>query len=127
VLLDRRQDDEAGELLGRATPPGELGPEIDRLRAILALRGLCRGLPDAPTLRGQLQQTPDNAQLRYQLGCVLAAAGRYTEALEELLAAASADLKLAQGQAKEAMVQVFQIVGSPLADEYRRKLTQLLY
>jgi putative thioredoxin len=129
VLLARGQDAEAAELLERVTPGGERGPELDRLRGVLAIRALARDFGDAAALRRQLTEKPDNAELHYRLGCVLAAGGKYPEALEELLTAGRADKKLARTPVKEAMVQIFHIVGvrSELADDYRDKLTRLLY
>ena len=46
-----------------------------------------------------------------------------------MVVAARADKKLASSKVKEAMVQIFHIIGvrSELADEYRDKLTRLLY
>jgi putative thioredoxin len=72
---------------------------------------------------------PDNARLRYELGCALARAGQYPEALAQLLAAAEGDRDLARAKVRELMVKIFYIVGarSLLADEYRAKLSQVLY
>ena len=43
--------------------------------------------------------------------CVLAAAGKYEEALKELLAAAEQDPALAAGQVRPVMVKVFRMLG----------------
>jgi thioredoxin-like negative regulator of GroEL len=60
---------------------------------------------------------------------LLAAEKRFPEALEVLWKAAQSDRKLAEGEAKDRMVEIFHAIGvrSPLADEYRTKLTRLLY
>jgi putative thioredoxin len=129
VLIAQGKDTEAGELLGRVGLTGELAAETERLNAVLELRRLAREFDSEAALRQRLQADPENAQVRYQLGVVLAAAGRYPEALEMLLSAAERDRKLAASQVREAMVKVFYAVGvrSPLADEYRGKLSRLLY
>jgi putative thioredoxin len=129
LLLARNQDEEAAELLGRVGGRGEHGEEAERLEALLAVRALARDFPDEQAIRRRLAVEPNNAELHHQLGCVLAAAGRYPEALNALYAAAERDRKLASAQVREAMVKVFQVVGvrSELADEYRDKLTRLLY
>ena len=46
-----------------------------------------------------------------------------------LLSAAELDLKLASGRVREVMVNVFYALGSnhPLANEYRSRLSRLLY
>jgi putative thioredoxin len=126
ALLGERGDaEEAGALLERIGHT----PESDRLRATLALRSLAREFGPEETLRQRLLADPENPELHYQLGCALAAAGRYRDALESFLAAAERDRALAGSRVKEAMVKVFQVVGvrNELADEYRRKLTRLLY
>ena len=83
----------------------------------------------ASTARRRLEADPGNAQLRYELGCVLAGAGRYPEALDLLLSAVEADRKLGAAQVREAMVNIFQIIGmrSDMADQYRDRLTRVLY
>jgi putative thioredoxin len=129
VLIDRGGEDEAVELLEYIGAAGEHGTEAERLNGVLALRRLARDCGDEASLRQRLQKEPENAQVRYELGCVAAAAGRYPEALDLLLSAAECDRKLAAAKVREAMVQVFHVLGvrSPLADEYRDKLTKVLY
>jgi putative thioredoxin len=108
---------------------GDLGVEAARLGAVLKLHEAARGLGDEAAARDRLAADPKNARARCELGVVQAVAGRYPEALATLLAAAEADSKLAAGPVREAMVQVFYAlgVGHPLANEYRNKLSLLLY
>lgn len=128
VLVARGQDVEAAEILDRVAAPDQQA-EIERLRGLLGLRELEREFGDAASLRQKLQKKSDDAELLYKLGCVLAAAGKYQEALDQLLAAGQHDKKLAGSKVKEAMVKIFHIIGvrSDLADEYRDKLTKILY
>jgi putative thioredoxin len=125
VLIGRHQVDEAADLLEQVAP----GAELDRLRGLIALRRLASEGTDEAALRRRLQAEANNAALHYQLGVLLAGAGKHKEALEELLTAGRADKKLAGSKVKEAMVQIFHIVGarSELADNYRDQLTKLLY
>jgi putative thioredoxin len=129
LLVARGQDREAEDLLANFGPGGELGAETERLNGILALRKLTQGMPDEATIRQRLEKEPENAELHFQLGCALASAERYREALEALLAAAERDRQLAGTKVRELMVKIFHIVGvrSELADEYRDKLSRLLY
>ncbi len=129
LLLAQGKDEQAADLLGSVGLTGEQAAEAERLNAVVALRQLARGFASEEALRQRVQADPDNARLRYELGCVLAAAGRSPEALEAFLAAAERDRKLGSTAVREAMVKVFYAVGvrSPLADEYRDKLTRLLY
>lgn len=129
VRLAQGQEAEVSDLLDRAIPGGDQAAEVSRLRGLLGLRERAREFGDEATARQRLDAEPGNAERQYELGCVLAAAGKYPEALEALLAAATADKALAKEKVKEAMVQVFHIVGirSEMAEEYRDKLTRVLY
>lgn len=124
LLIDQDRDKEAADLLENLGPGNEHAAEIERLGAQLWLRGQTKSLPNEATLRQA--KTPDG---KVDLALRLAHAGKFQEALETLLAAGEADFKLAGSRVKEAMVKIFQLIGarSPLADEYRQKLTALLY
>ena len=126
LLVAKNADAEAAELLERFVGSGEDATEAESLRAVLALRQLAKGLPDAAALAGKAAQSPE---ARYQYGLALAVAGSYPEALNELIAAAEQDKELAKTKVKEAMVAVFRIIGtrSETADEYRDRLSRLLY
>jgi putative thioredoxin len=129
VLIDRNQDDEATELLENVGAGGENGAEAERLNALVWIRKKAAAGADEKSLAGRVTAEPKNAQVRYELGLRHAAAGRYREALDMLLSGGELDPKLAAGPVREAMVKIFQIVGvrDPLADEYRAKLSGLLY
>jgi putative thioredoxin len=129
LLVARGADDEAGELLESTAFGEEYAGEAERLQARVFLRQHGRAFGDVTAARKQHQEDPENAPKRYELGCALAAAGQYEEALGLLLSAAERDPKLATAKVREVMVKVFYAVGvrSPLADEYRDKLSRLLY
>ncbi len=129
VLLARGRDEEAGRLLENLGPGGEQGAEYERLAALLDLHREGQDVGDVAAARRRLEADPENAERRYELGRALAAAGDYPAALEQLLAAAERDRKLAAARVRELMVKIFHVVGvrSPLADEYRDKLTRVLY
>lgn len=128
MLIERHQESEANELLERVSPGGEHGAEAERLAAILWLRQQAQIMGHEPTLRERLEIDPQNAQLLFELGAVLAGAGRYAEALD-LLLHGQLDRKLAASKVRETMVKIFHVIGvrSPLADEYRDKLSSMLY
>jgi len=129
VLLARGQEEEALSLLQEVGTTGPAGEEAERLRAAAALRQLARPMGDEATLRKKVEQEPNNARARYELGVALAANKKYAEALELLLSAAERDPKLASTLVREAMVKVFHLIGdrSELANDYRNKLSTLLY
>jgi putative thioredoxin len=129
LLVARSAEDEALGLLEEVGSTGPQGEAAERLRAVAGLRQLARPFGKADELAQRLKQEPNKAAVRYELGCVLAAEERYPEALEILLSAAERDPALASSKVREAMVKVFNAIGarSPLADEYREKLSTLLY
>lgn len=126
LLLNRGQDEEAKQILDRA---GATGEEAERIEALISLRERARRSGNEAAARKQVEANPSDAEARYRLASILASSGKYREALDLYLSAAELDRKLAQGDVRQAMVDVFRAVGvrSPLADEYRDKLTRLLY
>jgi putative thioredoxin len=129
VLIDLKKHEEAADLLESIGSHGEHGAEADKLRAVLWLCGQAKELPSEDVLRTKVKAEPKNAQALCDLGCVLAANGKTTEALETLLQAGLLDRKLASTRIRETMVKIFFVIGvrSELADAYRDKLTKLLY
>ncbi len=129
LLVAAGKDTEVPELLDPVGVEGELGAEAQRLLSVLSLKHMAPADQNETQLRAQLQREPENAELRYELGCALAKASKHKEALEMLLSAGERDFKLASGKVREAMVQIFYAIGQahPLADEYRSKLARLLY
>ncbi|HKB42191.1 MAG TPA: tetratricopeptide repeat protein [Gemmataceae bacterium] len=130
VLLAQKKNDEVAALLEPVGSEGLLGEEAQRLKGLLSLSGLSETVSgDEAALRQRLQAEPENAQVRYELGCALAQKGKHEEALEMLLSAGERDMKLATTKVREAMVQVFYAIGPshPLSDKYRSRLARLLY
>ena len=129
VLLAQGKTDEIEAILEPVGSEGEAGAEAEQLLARLRLRRLAGEVGDEDTARRRLAAEPESARRHFELGCALAVKGDLAGALPELLAAAERDPKLAAGPAREAMVQVFYLLGvdHPLANEYRAKLARLLY
>lgn len=129
VLIDQGQCGEARELLENLAAAGELAEEAERLQALLFLREQAASFGSEDDIRRRLAADPTNARSMFELGSVLAASARYPDALEQLLAAGQRDHSLAASAVRETMVKIFQLIGvrSALADDYRDKLTALLY
>jgi putative thioredoxin len=129
VLVNQGKDEEARQMLDEAPSGGELGAEAERLGGILGLRQAAHGLGDEAAAHRLLEAAPDDARRRYEVGCVVAAAGRYQEGLDLLLAAAERDPTLAASKVRPVMVQIFQVIGpqSALANDYRNRLAALLF
>jgi putative thioredoxin len=129
VLLSQDKEAEAKKVLDNVVVGGDLAEEADKLGSLIALKQRARECGDEAAARQAVQAEPANAERRYRLGCVLAGKGDYAQALEELLAAGERDHKLLTTKVREAMVQIFHVVGnqSPLANDYRRRLSSMLY
>ncbi len=129
LLLGQGKTEGVAELLDAVTAGGELGDRARQLSAEAALRERAAGLGDVAAARARVAAEPGDARRRYELGVVLAADGDYPASLAELLAAGEADPGLAAGPVREAMVQVFHALGDqhPLANDYRGRLSRLLY
>jgi putative thioredoxin len=128
ILVSRGETAEASSLVAPLVPAGPLVERVARLQSEIKLRDRKPELSENE-LRARIAQSPEPGPLLLDLGKLLAAEKRYPEALEVFLQAARADRKLAEGEAKELMVEIFHAVGvrSPLADDYRARLTRLLY
>ena len=110
---------------------GLYADRIAHLEAVLTLHSLEFDQTEEE-LRNRLAEnpsSPEKGQWLLELGRVLASAKRYEESLEVVLESARTNKELARGPAKALMVDIFHAVGvrSALADDYRAKLTRLLY
>ena len=128
ILVSRGETAEASALVAPLVPAGPLVDRVAQLQSEIKLRDRKPQVSESE-LRVRIAQSAKPAPLLLDLGKLLAAEKRYPEALEVLLSAARADRKLAEGEAKDLMVEIFHAVGvrSPLADDYRTQLTRLLY
>jgi putative thioredoxin len=128
ILVARGETEEAETLVVQLVPGGPLAERIEQVRSELSIR---ERRPEASEkeLRKKLETSGEDPAVLLELGKLLATEKRYEEALQVLLKTAEASPELAQGEAKELMVEIFHVVGvrSPLADEYRTKLSRLLY
>jgi putative thioredoxin len=129
VLLAQNKTEDIEDLLAPVGTEGEVGAEAERLKAQVYFRRLARDFGNEAAARKRLEANPTSATAAFEFGCVLAAKGDYPAALERLLAAAERDPKLAANKVREVMVKIFYALGvqHPLANEYRGKLSRLLY
>ncbi|MFO0802580.1 MAG: tetratricopeptide repeat protein [Gemmataceae bacterium] len=122
LLAADGSEDEIHALLA-PVDSGEHADEAERLKAIIAIRGVPHSDADLAKASGS------TADALLQRGRVLAARGEYLPAMDVLLQAAEDDKKLGGTDVKELMVRIFHIIGarSPEADDYRGRLRNLLY
>ena len=127
ALIDAGKAEEAERLLDELRPDAELDARVEALRA--AARFARTDPSDEAALRAQLAARPDDLEARFRLAQVMAAARRYREAMDELLAIVRKDKAWRDGEARRQLLNVFTLaVEQPdLVSEYRRKLATALY
>jgi len=121
--------DEASRLLDELAEEDLLDAEGEQLRAELAVRAQGGKPGQVEEARRAAAAAPDDLGLQLNLARALAADKHYTEAMDICLDLVQKDRQGAGEEARALMVQIFQLLGAtnPLVDEYRRKLTILLY
>lgn len=124
ILLHRGETEVADELLSRA--PADRRAKSLKHRIFLEEFALKHATED---LEGAARQNPRNPRDRYRWGVMLAAKGRYQEALEELIESVRIDRSFADGAARKAVLAIFDILGldSPMTREYQRRLAQAIF
>ncbi len=124
ILLERGDREEAEALIERAGDDRRAGA----LRHHIFLADFAER-HDAAELEQAARLDPGDPRARYRWGVMLAAWGRYDEALDELLESVRLDRHLEGDAARKGALAVFDILGpeSPLARDYRRRLTQILF
>lgn len=126
VLADRGEDGAALEMVERILPGPWLEP-AERLAAELRLRA--GGVFDEAPLRARLALDPRDLGARFELGEALAARGRYEDALCELLEIVRLDRAYREGAARQAMLDIFEVLGAnhELVARYRSELAKVLF
>jgi putative thioredoxin len=101
--------------------------EADPLIARLKLQG--GASQDESVLREKVKSQPNKLEPRFELAQALAAAEKYDEALTEFLNIVKADRTFRDDGARQAMVQIFEVLGSdhPLTEKYRSELAKVLF
>jgi putative thioredoxin len=127
-LVGRGDLEQGASLVEQLVPGGRFAERIEQVGSELNIRER-KPLASEEELRRKLETSGEDAKLLLALGELLASEKRYEEALDALFRAAQTSSELREGAAKELMVEIFHVIGvrSPLADDYRTKLTRLLY
>ena len=121
--------DRAAALLKDIDPTAREHDQACGLLARIGFAEKCQAAGGLKAVKESFDEDPADLDRGYDYACCLAAAERYREALEAFLQLVRADRHYRDDAAKDAMVRIFSIVGqrSPLADDYRARLSRLLY
>ncbi len=118
------------EAILKALPANvQVTDEVKKLQADLNLAKATRDAPDVSDILAQLKDDPDNHDVRLQLANQYTVSHQYELALEALLYILQRDINFQEGEAKAAMLKIFETLGSQeaLTRSYRSKLATLLY
>jgi putative thioredoxin len=127
LLVQEERPDEAERLLDEVQDNAALDARRDALRAAA---GFARGGGESEqALRSRLAADPDDLEARYALAQRHAAARRYREAMDELLAVVRRDKSWRDGEARKLLINLFTLAADEpeLVSEYRRRLATALY
>jgi putative thioredoxin len=101
----------------------------EQLCAQLEIKREASKSPEIEALEQKLADSPDDLDVRYQLGVQYTDNGQFREAMEHLVEILRKDLDHGDGAAKRMLLDTISSLGKgdPLAVEYQRKLYSLLY
>ena len=98
---------------------------------MLARAGLLRAAVgiDRDALEARLAADETDIEARYQLGAHMLAVGEWESGFEHLLDVMIRNRQFADDGARQRILEGIELLGngSPIADEYRRRLTNLLF
>jgi len=129
LLIQRGEEADALVLLGRVPLNTPESTAAQQLTAQLRLKQNGASAGDEQQYRDKLAANPNDVEARFDLSQVLAASGRYEEALTELLGVVKKDRKFRDDGARKAILEIFDVVGprSELAEHYRSELAKVLF
>jgi putative thioredoxin len=129
LLIERGEEADALSLLGRVPLNSAEYAAAQQLSAQLRFKQSGVSAGDEQQYREKLAANPNDIEARFDLSQVLAALGRYEEALIELLEIVKKDRKFRDDGARKAMLEIFEVVGprSDLAEHYRSELAKVLF
>lgn len=124
LMVERGELEAARPFIDKATP--------DRRAKALGHRIFLTGFERkhaGEDVEGEAKANDRDPRARYRWGVMLAANGKYQDALDELLDSVRIDKVFADGAARKAILAVFDILGleSSMTKEYQRTLSQVLF
>jgi putative thioredoxin len=129
VLMQRGEEAEALSLLSRVPLGTPEQAAAQQLTAQLRVKQSGVKAEDEKPYRDRLATDANDHEARFELAQILAAVGRYEEALNELLVIVKKDRQFRDDGARKAILEIFDVVGqrSELAEHYRSELAKVLF
>ena len=129
LLIDGKAFDEAESLLRHLPMDKREDEAVKQLESRLHLARSTAEGPDDETLRQRIAADDNDLEARYQLATRLLARGEYEEGLELMMGVLRKDRNFADGQARQAILDAFELLGNSgdLVSRYRRQLATVLY
>ena len=129
LLVQRGEDADALTLLGRVPLTSPESTVAQQLTAQIKLKQSGASAGDEQPYRDRLAANPNDHDARFELAQILAATGRYEDALTALLEIVKKDRKFRDDGARKAILEIFDVVGSrsELAEHYRSELAKVLF
>lgn len=126
VLQQAGDLDQAREVLELA-PPDAKDPDIDAVRAALALAA--EAPSETAEFEARLAADPDDHEARIEMAKALAAAGKMHEAVDQLIESIGRDREWNDQAARKQLLTIFEAAGpmSDVAKQGRRKLSSILF
>lgn len=120
---------DAKPLLEELAELGGMDEECERMLSEIQLQETARTLGDPAELQARWAANPNDFAAALALAEIEAARHEYAGALEHALQVVARDRGDLREPARALMLRVFQVLGNdhPLTEEYRRKLTMLLF
>ena len=98
------------------------------LRAQILFDAVAQHAPPLAELEKIVAADADNSEARYQLAAQLVMHSHLEEALQQLLTLLQKDRDYGEDAARQAMIQIFDILGDdPVAAKYRGRMFSLLH
>lgn len=129
LLVQKGEEADALALLGRVPLNVPEYVTAQQLTAQLRVKQSGANAGDEQKYRERLAANQDDHEARFELSQILAAIGRYEEALTELLTIVKKDRKFRDDGARKAILEIFDVIGSrsALAEHYRSELAKVLF
>ena len=129
ALYAARKLDEAEAELAKVESDPDWDAKLEALRQGIAYARAQAGGPAEPELKARLAANPADHEAHLALAALHAGAGRWREAMDELLEILRRDKDWKEGEARKQMLAIFNLAAAEpdLVSEYRRKFSRAIF